>query len=208
MEEFNRRRLEGQRRTKVCKIDIPEVENLNKGVVQMFRVSIKFQLPLDSLIQDLRKGSKVLGFRLLLSHAPSQQTRGQMFPEGSGMSRPETKGSAGLRAGCKHHNFRTGTKSTVGGRKVLMLLPRVQRPSRPITSPRLLQNHSRCFLCVQMGVGGQRSVQQQPTESKLWGPVLLAPVLGEHIKSQKNVFNSNFNSKALGRNSDSSRGPR
>ena len=45
-----------------------------------------------------------------------------MFPEGLGMSRPETKGSAGLRAGCKHHNFRTGTKSTVGGRKVLLML--------------------------------------------------------------------------------------
>lgn len=45
-----------------------------------------------------------------------------MFPEGLGMSRPETKGSAGLRAGCKHHNFRTGTKSTVGVRKVLLML--------------------------------------------------------------------------------------
>lgn len=74
MEEFNRRRLEGQRRSKVCKTDIPEVENLNKGVVQMFRVSTKFQLPLDSLIQDLTKGREVLGFRLLLSYAPSQQT--------------------------------------------------------------------------------------------------------------------------------------
>lgn len=40
----------------------------------MFRVSTKFQLPLDSLIQDLIKGSKVLGFRLL-SHAPSQQAK-------------------------------------------------------------------------------------------------------------------------------------
>ena len=77
--------------------------------------------------------------------------KGRVFPEGSGMSRPETKGSAGLRAGCKHHNFRTGTKSTVGGRKVWMLLPRVQRPSRPITPPRLLPNHSRCFLSVQIG---------------------------------------------------------
>ena len=41
----------------------------------MFRVSTKCQLPLDSLIQDLTKGRKVLGFRLLLSHAPSQQAK-------------------------------------------------------------------------------------------------------------------------------------
>ena len=66
----------------MCKIDIPEVENLNKGVGKMFRISIKFQLPLDSLIQDLRKGRKVLGFRLLVSHAPSQQTEGRCSQRG------------------------------------------------------------------------------------------------------------------------------
>lgn len=38
MKEFNRKGLEGQRRSKICKMDIPEVENLNKGVEEMFRV--------------------------------------------------------------------------------------------------------------------------------------------------------------------------
>ena len=64
-----------------------------------------------------------------------------MFPEGLGMSRPETKGSAGLRAGCKHHNFRTGTKSTVGVRKVLLMLL-LKSPKAKKESPLHLQD---CF---------------------------------------------------------------